>query len=424
MQSMRSDEREELSTTNRFENTRKSLASVIGNFLPKIIFVGLIFIFGIWVGQNVALPFVSQKAPIINILNKNAPNQMQVDFAPFWDVWGKLTNDYIERNKLDPQKLLYGAISGLVEAVGDPYTVFLNPEQNREFDLALSGIYDGVGLELDIRDKKLVVVAPISGTPADKAGIQAGDTILQIDGADTSGFTIQEAVQKIRGKAGTKVTLKLQRADKIFEAPLTRASIVIKSVEFKDIQGNAAYVKVTRFGDNTQKEWNEAVSKLISGGYKKMIFDLRNNPGGRLDYGLEIAGDFVTKGKTLMLEEEASGKKTPYMNPKDGRLVGIKVIVLINKGSASASEIVAGALRDLLGVKLVGETSFGKGTVQRVDSLPDGSGLHITFAKWLIPSGFWVHKVGLKTDIEVKISEEDVKAGRDPQLEKAKELLK
>jgi carboxyl-terminal processing protease len=406
------------------ETNKNKIIKQIVDFLPKIIFVGLVFVLGIWVGQNVVLPFGPQRTPTINILNKNAPNQMQVDFKPFWDVWGTLTNDYLDRSKIDPQKLLYGAISGMVSSVGDPYTVFLDPTQNKEFDVVMSGTYDGIGVELDSRDGKLVVIAPISGTPAAKAGVEAGDVILKIDGADASAMSIQDAIQKMRGKAGTKVTLGISRGTQNLEFTITRANIVIKSVNFKDLGGGIGEISISSFGDNTLDEWNSEVSEFLSSSDRKLVLDLRNNPGGRLDYGLEIAGDFVSSGKTLMLEEDSSGNKTPYTAPKDGRLKDIDVVVLINKGSASASEIVSGALRDSRGVKLVGETSFGKGTVQRVDTLPDGSGLHITFAKWLTPSGFWVHGVGLKPDVEVKMTDADTAAGRDPQLDKAKELLK
>ena len=405
---------------NQINKSKINLSLII----PKVIFVILVFVFGIWVGQNVALPFGKQRAPIFRILNQKAPYEVQVDFAPFWDVWGKVTSDYLERTKLDPQQLLYGAISGMVGAVGDPYTVFLDPQQNQDFELSLSGTYEGVGIELDSRDGKLVVVAPIEGSPAAKAGVQAGDTILEIDGTDTSTLTIQEAVQKIRGKAGTSIKLKLSRDSQVFDLTIARAKITIKSVEFVDLGGGVAQVKIVRFGDNTVDEWNKAVTEIVSGGFKKIVLDLRNDPGGRLDYAITIAGDFVPKGTTVMLQEDSSGKRSPYSSDSSPRLTGVKVVVLINKGSASASEIVAGALRDSLSAKLVGETSFGKGTIQKVDDLSGGSGLHITFAKWLTPSGFWVNKVGLKPDVEVKLTDDDIKNNRDPQLDKAKELLK
>ena len=395
----------------------------IKDILAKIVFILVVFAFGIWVGQSVSLPF-NQDSPLsIKLSNNQTPEEIKVDFAPFWDVWSRITADYLERNKIDPQKLLYGAISGMVKAVGDPYTVFLDPENNKEFELSLAGSYEGVGIEIAVRDEKLVVVAPIGGTPADKAGVRAGDFILGIDGQDTFDMTVQDAVQKIRGEKGKSVKLTLQREKKVFEVAITRDQIVLKSVEFKAFEGGTAHLKITRFGDNTVTEWNKEVGKVMSQGYKKIILDMRNNPGGRLDQAITIAGDFVPAGSPILLEEDASGKKTPFKSENQPRLSGYKVVILINKGSASASEIVAGALRDLNSVKIVGETSFGKGTVQRVDDLPDGSGLHITFAKWLTPSGTWVHDKGLKPDVEVKLTEDDIKNNKDPQFDKAKSLL-
>ena len=410
----------ETDETSRKQNISKWFA----NQIPKAIFIILVFAFGIWLGQNVALPFSPNRGPIFRILNKDAPDQVQVDFMPFWETWERVTTDYLERTKLDPQKLLYGAISGLVDAVGDPYTVFLDPEQNREFELSLSGIYEGVGIELDVRNDQLLVVAPIEGTPAQKAGVAAGDKILEIDGIATATLTIQEAVGKIRGEAGTAVVLRLKRGKRVFDVKLKRAKITLKSVEFADLGGGVAKLKINRFGDNTLSQWNEAVNKVVSGGFKKIVLDLRNNPGGRFDHSISIAGDFVTKGSVIVQQEDVSGKRKSFKSETGDRLTKIEVVVLINKGSASASEIVAGALRDLRGVKLVGEATFGKGTIQTVADIPKGAGLHITIAKWLTPKGSWVHKKGLKPDVEVKLTEEDFKADRDPQLDRAKQLLK
>ncbi|MEX0621500.1 MAG: S41 family peptidase [Candidatus Woykebacteria bacterium] len=403
---------------------KKTSGQKITRFLPKLAFIAIVFVFGIWVGQSVVLPFAPERPPLFNISGKETPNQIKADFTPFWQAWDKVTTEYLERNKLDPQDLIYGAISGMVRAIGDPYTVFLDPQQNSEFELSLSGTYEGVGIELDVRDEQLVVVAPIDGTPAQKAGVKAGDKILEIDGTDTRALTIQEAVQKIRGEKNTDVVLKLQRNGKTLDIKITRARIVIESVKFEDLGGKAAKIQITRFGDNTLPEWSKAVNKFVAGNYKKLVLDLRNNPGGRLDLAISISADFVDKGTITMLEEEASGKQIPFKTESVPRLKNIETVVLINEGSASASEIVAGALRDILGTKLVGQTSFGKGTIQRVDGLPKGAGLHITFAKWLTPKGTWVNKKGLKPDVQVKLTDKDIAAKRDPQLSKALQLLK
>lgn len=409
---------------NQLTDRKPNIIKKFFNNLPKILFVALIFALGVWVGQSVVFPFTPNKGPLFNISGSSTPKEIKADFSPFWQVWDKVTTEYLEKNKLNPQDLVYGAIQGMVESIGDPYTVFLNPTKNQEFELSLSGIYEGIGIEIDIREEQLVVVAPIDGTPAAKAGVQAGDTILKIDGQATIDLTVQEAVQKIRGKKDTKVDLTLGRGSKTLDVSLTRDRIIIKSVEFEDLGEATAKIRISRFGDNTLNEWNTAVNKFVSGGFKKLVLDLRNDPGGRLDFAVSIGGDFAAKGSTIVLEEDASGKRTPFKSETAPKLENSQIIVLINKGSASASEIVAGALRDLKGVKLIGETSFGKGTIQRVDDLPAGAGIHITFAKWLTPKGTWVHKKGLKPDVEVKITQKDIDSKKDPQLEKAKELLK
>jgi carboxyl-terminal processing protease len=394
------------------------------NFIPKIIVVALVFVFGFWLGQTIILPFTPDKPPIINLKNEDKPREIQVDFAPFWQVWSKVTESYLERTKIDPQDLLYGAIKGMVEGLGDPYTVFLPPDENKEFLLSLSGTYEGVGIELDIRDERLVVVSPIANSPASKAGVRPGDIITYINDDEASRLSIQEAVKKIRGKADTQIRLMVERNGKELTFNLTRAEITLKSAEYKDLGGGIAHIKVTRFGDNTLADWNKAVTEALSKNSNKLILDLRNNPGGRLDYAVELVSDFVPEDTVALIEEESSGRRTEFKTEKPPKLQNVKVVVLINKGSASASEIVAGALRDLKGIALLGETSFGKGTIQRVDDFPDGSGLHLTFAKWLTPKGTWVHGKGIKPDVEVALTEADFEADKDPQLDRAIKQLK
>lgn len=348
-----------------------------------------------------------------------------IDFSLFWKVWQKVSEQYLDRGAVDAQKMFYGAISGMVQSVGDPYTVFLTPDQNKGVREELSGSFDGVGIQLGYRDKQLVVIAPLKGTPADKAGVRAQDAIAKIGDKDTFNMTLPEAVSLIRGKKGTKIKLTLVRQgqDEPIVVELTRDTIKIKSVEVQFLENNIAWVKLSRFGEDTNKEWDGAVDEMVKNNAKGVILDVRNNPGGLLEVAIHIASDFLDGGVVLQ-RESAGSVKEPIGVVKKGKLLNIPVVAMVNKGSASASEIVAGALQDRGRAKLVGEQSFGKGTVQDSQDLEKGAGLHITIARWLLPSGKWINSTGLTPDYKVEISEDDAKGGRDPQLDRAKELLK
>ena len=399
---------------------KKFLKKALKNY-PLIILFLWVFGFGVFVGQNWQ---VKHEGFNISISSKETPKNLDVDFSLFWNVWDRVSKDYIYRDKVDPQKLLYGAISGMVAAIGDPYTIFLDPETNKEFETNLSGVYEGVGIQIGFRNKKLVVIAPLEGTPAKKAGVRAGDQIIKIGDKDAFDLTLPEAVKLIRGEAGTEVKITFARKDKRdFGLTLKRARIEVKSVTWEK-KDDIAIIKLTRFSDTTEREWENVISEISPSGIKKIILDLRNNPGGHLSGAVDITGEFVKAGTTIVSQEDANGNRVPLKSRRDGVLTGYKVVVLINKGSASASEIVAGALRDILGVKLVGETSFGKGSVQERENLPSGSGLHITKSKWLTPNGTWVNDTGLEPDLKVELTEKDEEAGLDPQQAKALELLK
>jgi len=399
---------------------KKFLRKALKNYPLMILFLW-VFGFGVFVGQNLQ---VKREGFNIQIASKETPKNLDVDFSLFWDVWDRVSKDYIGRDKIDSQKLLYGAISGMVAAIGDPYTIFLDPETNKEFETNLSGVYEGVGIQIGFRNKKLVVIAPLEGTPAKKAGVRAGDQIIKIGDKDAFDLTLPEAVKLIRGEAETEIKITFTRkGEEDFELTLKRARIEVKSVTWEK-KDDVAIIKLTRFSDTTNSEWENTVSEISLSGLRKIILDLRNNPGGHLSGAVDIAGEFVKAGTTIVFQEDANGNRVSLKSRKDGALTGYSVVVLINKGSASASEIVAGALRDILKVKLIGETSFGKGSVQERENLPFGSGLHITKSKWLTPAGTWVNDTGLEPDFKVELTEKDEETGLDPQLNKAIELLK
>jgi len=365
-------------------------------------------------------------------------NNSQLDLSLMWKVKAKLGQLYLDKNKIDDKNMTYGAIQGMVASLDDPYTMFLSPDQNKSANDSLTGEFGGVGISLGYKDKNLAVMSPLTGTPAEKAGLKAGDLILKItDKAnnvdkDTTGMSLDEAVKFIRGKIGTEVTLKMYREGKAdyFDVVLKRENIVVPSVtvEFKEQNGKkVAWVKISTFTENLMsKEWNEVVLKIktekAKGNFGGIILDLRNNPGGFLQASVLVASDFIKEG-TVVSQQSYDGSVEKYdVDTTRGNLLDEKTVVLINGGSASASEILAGALKDFNRAKLVGEKSFGKGTVQQPEDFSDGSGLHITIAKWLLPSGKNIHGEGITPDVEIKPSD-DPNSKEDLQLNKAIETL-
>lgn len=383
------------------------------------------------------------------VVNQEAPKDIpaSVDFALFWDVWQRLFRYYIDAASLDTQRMVWGAISGMVAATGDPYTVFLPPKENREFKEDLGGEFEGIGAQLGMKESRVMVIAPLKGTPAQKAGIRAGDYILKVNDEDTVGWTVPQAVTKIRGKRGTTVTLSIlhDNAQKPEDIAIIRDTILVPSVEtwvkrtgdIVEISGvdaiktldqtkKVAYLRLSRFGDHTNEDWEKAVDEILAtqrrnGELKGLVFDLRNNPGGYLEGSVFIASEFVGKG-TIVSQMNSDGTKQSYDVNRRGKLLTIPMVVLVNKGSASAAEIVAGALRDFKRATIVGEMTFGKGSVQTPQELTGGAGLHITTGKWLLPKGDSISKVGVKPDVEVKL-DDTPEASRDAQLAKAVELL-
>ncbi|MDQ3099455.1 MAG: S41 family peptidase [bacterium] len=353
-------------------------------------------------------------------------NSQNPDMSRFWQVYNIVKTKYVEKDKVDANKLIEGATAGLVNALEDPYSVYLTPKQNTSATEELQGSFEGIGVQLGFNeDKQLVVISPLKDTPGERAGMRAGDIIWQINDKDTYGISLPEAVDQIKGPKGTKVKLKIQHEEQkeLTDVEIVRDSIVVKSVEFEMLENNTiAHVTINRFGDQTRTEWNDVVTTITRNNVKKLILDVRNNPGGYLDTAKYINSDFMEG--VVVASENYKGEKAQEQADHSPRLKGVTVVVLINKGSASAAEIVAGALQDRGIAKLVGENSFGKGTVQEVETLSGGAGIHITTAKWLLPSGKWIHKIGLKPEVEVKLTEEDIKSKKDRQLEKALELIK
>lgn len=383
---------------------------------------------------------VSFKAGKTVALTENGANSREVlDLSLMWKVKDKLTQSFLEKDKLDDKTMTYGAIAGMVAALNDPYTVFLPPKENKTINDDLAGEFGGVGIQLGYKDKQLAVMAPLAKTPADKAGVRAGDLILKIVDKeknidkDTTGISLEEAVNIIRGKVGTEVTLKFYRDGEkdTFEKTLVRDNILVPSLEMEWVKKEAksyAWIKLYKFSEQTYKDWPETVEKLIAeknrlgNNYGGIVLDLRNNPGGFLQASVLVASDFIKDG-VVVTQRSSDGKEEVYNVDKNkGSLVNDKLVVLINEGSASASEILAGAIRGHNRAKLVGMKSFGKGTVQSPIDFADGSGLHVTIAKWLLPDGKNIHGEGVIPDVEEKWNVEN-KDKQDNQLDKAIETL-
>jgi carboxyl-terminal processing protease len=413
--------------------------------LKNIVIGFLLLVLGIVIGNRYAyadsLPF-GLKLPFLNTTSSvsslsrvsgqaEPPEDRKVDFDVFWEVWSLLERDYLEPEDLKTKDMVNGAISGMTAAIGDPYTMYLPPTDNKRSGENLAGKFYGVGIELGYIEKTLAVVSPLDGTPAERAGLEAGDLILHVTDEnkgideDTSDWSLTEAVNKIRGKKGTEVTFTIYRENKEepFKVTVPRGEIVVETVDLKFVEHDdkrVAHLKISRFGGRTKNEWDQAVDKILEqqDQVDGLVLDMRNNPGGYFDRSIEIASDFIEND--VVVSQKGKYNETPYPAEGEARLKSFPLVVLVNKGSASASEIVAGALRDDLGVKLIGQRTFGKGTVQDRREVSNGGGVHITVGRWLLPNGGWIHDEGLKVDVEV---ESDAETEQDEVLLKGIEEL-
>lgn len=412
------------------------------NYIGIVLLVTVFFFGGLFLGgkssknnssSNGISSLISSASNPKNIFsNTDEGKPDDLDFSVFWEAWNQMDNRFVDVEDLDPQKMVYGAIRGMVAAVGDPYSAYMDPDETKDFDTQMEGSFEGIGAELGMKDGMLTVVSPLEGMPAEAAGLRAGDVIAKIYEESTLDMTIDDAVKRIRGEKGTEVKLTIAREEtkETLEIVITRGTIDLKSVTYEKKENGVGYIRVSSFLVNTDDEFNKAVVTAINDNAKGLIIDLRNNPGGYLDVAVNMVSTFVPGGEVVVWEkgrgdEQNPSKESPIRALRIGeKLLDIPVVVLMNGGSASASEIMAGALRDIKGTKLIGEKSFGKGSVQQVQSLRDDSSMKITIAKWLTPNKDSIHEVGLEPDIDVELTIDDYEAKRDPQLDRAIEELR
>jgi carboxyl-terminal processing protease len=352
------------------------------------------------------------------------------DLTLFWKVWGILDEKYVSHSTSTPavteQDRIYGAIEGMTKSLGDPYTVFFPPEESKAFNEEISGNFEGVGMEIGLKEKVLTVIAPLKGTPAERAGILTGDKIIKIDSTITSGLSTDEAIKLIRGARGTIVTFLIQRGeDEPVEIKVTRDVINIPTLATKTLENGIFMIQLYSFTGDSPNLFRKALRDFMLSKSDKLILDLRGNPGGYLNAAVDMASWFLPQGKVIVIEDYGAGKDTDVLKSKGYDIFTdkLKFVILIDGGSASASEILAGALSEHGKAILVGEKSFGKGSVQELVEITPETSLKVTIARWLTPKGNSISDNGIKPDFEVPMTQEDIKAKKDPQLDKAIEIL-
>ncbi len=410
----------------------------IFNILGLLVTAIVIFVGGVFVGVNHTLGqnFYNDEGDIeitkiIDLYSKTRSEE--VSFDQYWNIWDKIKENYVHQPVRDVD-LFYASLQGLVKGLEDPYSVYFPPQKASEFAQDLVGEFGGIGAEIGIREDQLIVIAPLPGTPAEKAGLKAGAKILQIDGEDTSGMSLEEAVSNIRGQKGTEVVLTVTKngLDTIQEVVIVRDTINIPTVSWEEKENNIVYLRISYFNETTWQEFDKAVKEIKLVSPQGMVLDLRSNPGGYLDISVKVAAEWIGEG-TIVSQRNNSGTEDVH-TAKQGkhRFVGIPTVVLIDEGTASGSEIVAGALQDYGVATSIGMTTFGKGSVQDFEILSDGSALKLTIAQWFTPRGRQINEIGIDPDemIEEMFIQKEGTEGdhaddyEDIGLERALEILR
>lgn len=383
----------------------------------------LVFLLGVLLGSTkTKVPAITSLSDAITRLRAQ---HQELDFSQLETAWNIVQNKYIGR-PVEQEQILRGAVRGIIESLNDPYSFYLSPDEAESFEDEINGKFEGIGAELGLKDGNVVVIAPLADTPAERSGVRSGDVITAIDGMSTEGMTLEQAVLKIRGKAGTTVKLQIRRRDEQeLHFSIQRARIRLKSVtsEFRvNNDSTFATIRISSFTPATDDEFNNIVQTILVRQPRGIILDLRNNPGGFLDSAVAIADAFLADGP-IVIEDFGNNQRRTTDADTSAPLSAFRGVVLMNGGTASAAEILAGALHDRLGFPLIGETSFGKGSVQEIEDLSDGSTIKLTVAKWLTPNGTSIDGKGIEPTEVVPRTDEDINTQRDPQLDRAIVLL-
>lgn len=404
----------------------------LGIFLFNVFVLLFVFLLGAYlaVENNVVKKVAEKEVVFLGKLSgkyKEYDGRLaqNIDFNLYWDTWDTIKESYVGGGDLTDKQMFYGSLKGLIDSIDDPYSEFMDPQTSKEFEEDMSGSFEGIGAEIGIKDGTLTVIAPLDGTPACNAGLMSGDKILEINSESTEKMSIDQAVSKIRGPKGTEVILKIFRIglDDFKDIIITRDTIIVESVSLEVLDDNIFLVKINAFNSDTDALFSRFAKQAFNEKARGFILDLRNNPGGYLESSVLVLGEWVNERRAL-IERFSDEHEIEYVAKGSDFLADIPTVVLINYGSASASEIVAGALQDYGKAVIVGENSYGKGSVQMIKGMDDGSSVKITIAKWLTPLGQDINKEGITPDEEVELSFEDFEKEIDPQLEKALNLLK
>ena len=385
--------------------------------------VGAGFGVGVYVGYSQG-PAIDQ---VTSLYNKETAKPAEVDFSPFWKAWSLVEEKYVAAGDgLDRQRMVYGAISGMVDALDDPYTVFFPPAEKELFESEIEGRFEGIGAEIGMRKSILTIISPLTGSPAAGAGLLPGDKIVRIDDTVTSDLNLDEAGRLIRGEKRTVVALTILRngEDETRVIKITRDTIRIPILDMEKREGGIFIIRLYNFSEQAPLEFRKALQEMARSGSNKLVLDLRNNPGGFLDASVDIASWFLESGKVIAREAFGDGSELEHRSRGYNALGAIPTVILINGGSASASEILAGALRDHLQIQLIGTKTFGKGSVQELVDVTNDTSLKITIARWLTPSGVSLSENGLDPDVVIEITPKDIEELRDPQMERALEILR